>query len=735
MTTRDGGTRDPRLQRLPAEGKRAGMASPLPRSHSVRVLPRVGLWTAFGVALVLACAGDDTKSRPRSDTTPAWSVQLHAHGSFSEGIGSVDSHSYEAEALGVDAIWWSDHDFRITSYRHVNHFGFEGPSEPIDADETWSVELRRHAGDRKTIDLAADLSGSSATFVPDAIEGEQCLRLRTQNDGAEFRAYPCVLSASRMLHRRPTAGDVSIRAAVRPRAVGEDAVVFVRFLVSEHAPREGLPMAQYSVRYELGVGGDPYRDGTTYHVPIACEAGAWNRLKFSLSDDLAEGFPFVPARDNALYRIIVGVEARNGATAEADFDELVIEHVKRGRKMFDVQRDVLDEVGELYPDVRQLQGVEVSFASRHLNEFSVDTELLDYDGLVANAERESDDERWLVESAFRRDVTEAAVAGAHDRGGLISFNHMFGTALEDGDAVRDRAEQVQRLTRNRAFGVDILEVGYRDRGGASLDDHLWVWDQLALAGVRLVGTGVSDTHGGPDERWTGRPNNFVSWIYADKLAKAELIDGMARGRVYFGDIELWDGTLDIETERGFVMGQELVTDRDAIDFEAVVTGHVTGDRLVVIAGGERVHEETIASGAGGVSARVDLTAMRPGDVGTFLRVVLEDRAGAPKALSNPIWILRPEQASHLRTERVAIDVAGVRSTAIEGFRVAAIERFEEDGRTCLRVRGQGPDASLTFRTDSDANVRVNGISGETSVEDRVIRIRKTKGAGYIEILP
>ena len=36
-------------------------------------------------------------------TPRAWSVQLHVHSSYSEGVGSIDSHSHEATDVGADA--------------------------------------------------------------------------------------------------------------------------------------------------------------------------------------------------------------------------------------------------------------------------------------------------------------------------------------------------------------------------------------------------------------------------------------------------------------------------------------------------------------------------------------------------------------------------------------------------------------------------------------------------------
>ena len=62
---------------------------------------------------------------------------------FSEGLGSIDSHSHEATALGLDTIWWSDHDFRISTYHHATTFGFEKDREPVDTNEAWVARTGR----------------------------------------------------------------------------------------------------------------------------------------------------------------------------------------------------------------------------------------------------------------------------------------------------------------------------------------------------------------------------------------------------------------------------------------------------------------------------------------------------------------------------------------------------------------------------------------------------------------
>jgi hypothetical protein len=255
----------------------------------------------------------------------------------------------------------------------------------------------------------------------------------------------------------------------------------------------------------------------------------------------------------------------------------------------------------------------------------------------------------------------------------VSFNHLFGTDMErDRQDVltverRPREELLAELVGHRLYGADLLEVGYRDRGGHDLADHLWVWDRLAEADLFPVGTGVSDSHGGPEQRWTGGGNDLVSWVLAPTPSAADLVAGLAAGRVAFGDLERFDGRLDLESERGFRMGQVLVTDRAEVRVRAVVEGvgelvpHWVGDFLE---GGE-------APAAGERSGEVlelpPLTVPLQGRERARVRLELRTDRGAAQAFSNPLQLLRAVPAAGLPAARAGLDLDGVRSRALAGL--------------------------------------------------------------------
>ncbi len=117
----------------------------------------------------------------------------------------------------------------------------------------------------------------------------------------------------------------------------------------------------------------------------------------------------------------------------------------------------------------------------------------------------------------------------------------------------------RRLVRERAFGADLLEVGYQFRG-RPIRDHLALWDHLAGVDAFLTGVGVTDLHNSTP--WLGVKNRFATWVEADTLSQADLLRGLNLGRACFGDPFLVgsDAYVDLHHSDGdFVMGDVVVS--------------------------------------------------------------------------------------------------------------------------------------------------------------------------------
>ncbi|MEQ1893929.1 MAG: CehA/McbA family metallohydrolase [Planctomycetota bacterium] len=591
------------------------------------------LRASFALLLVLAAAHACGRGSPSSGPR-AYSVQLHLHGPFSEGLGSIDSHSFEARAVGCDVLWWSEHDFRLATHQHVAHFGFEGPSEPLARGESWVPRLKKAVNGTKRLEPVVSPPGARLEFVTEPVlEGEQSLRLELTGRGAQFDTQLVALGDERFLVRRALATGVTLHLAVQPESLGPDARALVEVQLSEHAPRGELGLVCHFVRYLLGPeDGAPWREGQFLFVPVKVEPGRWNELALTLSADVVRGFPEVPGEDNVLYRLAFGLQARKGARAATLFDRLAIAQAHAGPEMLARAEELVAEVAALYPELVELNGLEVSYGSRHLNVYCEEAFLPDYNALEAEVARAGGSE--FDERAFRASVNRHVIDEVHRRGGLVSYNHPFGVTFEDNEKPRTNEEQLAVLLKNRAEGADLLEVGYRDRGGATLADHLWLWDQLALAGLPLVGVGVSDSHGGPDNRWSGSPNNFVSWIWAETPSKRDLIAGLRAGRVFFGDLERFDGTLELVAGDAR-MGATVTTTAAEVELTLEIDGLRGGERVLVIESGA-----VAATYPAPASQFRQVHRARLAATGGFVRCEVHDASGAI-ALSNPIHFRRP----------------------------------------------------------------------------------------------
>lgn len=684
-----------------------------------------------------ASAPGESPAPPADAAAPErpWSVQLHLHGSYSEGVGSIDSHSWEAADVGADVLWWSDHDFRIDSYRHPSTFGFEDWTEPIDRGEPWKEIdwLPRGRADDREEDAGParkglrrqplrSLAGGDGAIVADrADEGSRSLRVRAIGDGPDFAGHLYPLKASRSTFKRPLGSDVSLGISVFPEKTGGDARGIVEIGLSEHAPRGDLPMVEHTLRYVLGPGSTPLRRvGAVAEAGIAVEPGRWNRLVLPVARDAAAAFPGVRPGDDSMGSIALGVETRSGAEASVLFDRLRIEQRLSGPAAWKRQVEVIDDVARGYPGLVELQGSEISYASHHLNEFSLDTGPVDYDDVFARvADRRARDPKLDPADEVARIVVERV----HAKGGLVSYNHMFGAPMAGRARLVERDETLAAMVRNRLHGADVLEVGYRDRGGHDLADHVGVWDDLAAHGIFPVGVGVSDSHGGSRQRWRGSPNNFVTWILAPAPTRRDLLEGLRAGRAFFGDVTLFDGSLDMSSDRGFRMGQIVVTDRPRAAISIRASGLAKGDVLRAVDGGAGA---TIPVDASDFSAKreVEIAPERA----TVFRVEVDSRDGTAKVLGNPIVFVRRAPEGGLPPARAGFDVGGLVARRLPGFRLDGVVAVE--GGVVLRGRADaahleieatdfGPPSSVEAEGDLSGtwewrppSIVLDGVSGE-----------------------
>ncbi len=514
----------------------------------------------------------------------AYAVQMHLHGSMSEGSASCMAHDHMAAETGhADVIWWTDHDFRVANFGKLQRFAFTGLSEEIDhpnRDPEAVERLSRVAISWRPVETDTT-TGALAEVSTEAPfrEGSGSLRLvLPQSSLPDANGSPeqrCTYELRMGAHYEtfPLATQPVLRLATRPEStLGADAQVLVRFVLSEQPP----DLKQTRITYVLG--GSPDGDVTlvqTEHGPgealvtIPHRAGEWNEYVFDLAADAMQ-LGLRGGLDNSLHRLQIGLTSRGPAVA-ASFGHLEVSVSHRGPRVLDLHRRLLVD---LPTRVRHHVGLEISYYGRHITGFGASVPIPDYEALLPGGL-----------------TSDQVVAHIHRHGGLACLAHPPRTDPE-GTATL--------LAERRLFGADMMEVAH---AAAGLPERLRLWDALARRGLVVTGTGVSDAHSAR-AGWRpagGGPVSWVTRIWAASDEEADLLDGLRRGHAFFADPSEFRGDIDLAGPGGIEMGDAAVISGTAAapGLEARVSGLRAGDLLTWLCNGALVRATAVAAGDSG----------------------------------------------------------------------------------------------------------------------------------------
>ncbi len=612
----------------------------------------------------------------------AYSVALHMHGSMSEQSGSWAWHTAKAESLGVDVVWWTDHDWRLSGVRSMKRYDFE--STVWEASRwRWKEPDEALYGEFRYWEISPADAGFLSTAVVDSVAfgGARSFRISATGDASgTFRGAYATQTCSDFQNHYSLARHVQLRFRILPEQLdAADARLVFEVELSDH------PGGTPKLRYVLGSLDGESPDA----IPLGFTPGVWNEYVLDVTPDAVARFSgggadSLRVLDNALAFVRLGIECRNGAPVVAFFDEYRIEPdpARDAEYLVGTARAIAAYYETLTPSVKHYVGSEVSLyrAQPHLNAYAPDLELVDYTGHVFS------------------DTLHYAIGQVHAQGGAVSLNHLFGPQYwyenmpdetpEHRDARRTYTKRV--YIGNRALGVDVLEAGYRRRGGCDLVHHLDLWDALNANMVFVTGNGVTDSHGrgpyeldgwGPSEAGLKFTNNFVTWLYAETFDEAGFVRAMKSGRAYFGDPYRWKGGLDLRTTDGFRMGQVVLTDLPAHDVLVEASG-VPPDVEVRLKQVEMrddvwpayldplyLRDEALAGVVtdGVFRDTVAVSTALP----SFVRVELYDGEGKEMAFSNPLHLLAALPSRGVAAERAAARLGPVRIFRAEGLTLTA----------------------------------------------------------------
>ncbi len=558
----------------------------------------------------------------------AWSAQLHVHGSLSEGSGTMRGFGDAAHLDGLDLLWWTDHDVLYHKNPDMSLSTLDWESGELGGKIAGTAALG--PSEWVVLDRGGDLADAQLRVDPhSAASGAYGLRVEVKEGSvSETSTHTWRVHARNQTSVRGTLGGVQLRFKLR-RLWAEGAELRVRVPLSSG---EGERGRRRSIVFFDGGAADATATDELW-VPMGARTGLWVSVAADISA-LADAYWPDAERDLSARLLEIELQGSDGGFGSWDLDDFQFSQRVVGDALRDDQRAFLDEVAaERGVSTRSWVGAELSgFGEPHFNAFGSHGLLLDYD-------RPGD---WGPADA---------VAEVQADGGLVSYNHMFGVGLSELAAdVREELvhDQLSILGANAVYGVDLLEVGYRRRGGLT-EDFLRVWDGLGIDGLYLTGIGTSDVH---DEGvWALGVNNFVTWVAAGELEEEALLWNLRRGAAWFGDPRQFpDGEVVVDVEvpaAGANQGQVVIGHQGPTAVVFTASALASGWVVRAMVDGEEHERATVtATGAFSWSTTVEPAA------GRLVRFEVLSGEGEGLLYSNPIYFV--DSAAGVPAERLPV---------------------------------------------------------------------------------
>lgn len=514
----------------------------------------------------------------------------------------MESHMYNAKALGMQYIHFTDHDTRMgKSKKRVNGFDFlRGEMEYEDDNgvkRAWRVEGEAEVG--LSHGVLSVLASSEGAYVYFYTSGEQHARTLLSE----------VTFSLDMECEVPKAGGVMLDITLSQRPPDHKEAHYC-YLLGEYS----LPLAEHTFVRPM-----PSADGVHYTL--------------SLSRDIAECAE-VGGLDNAF--VTFGFRLTKGA--KLNLSNFEIAHIYNYEEIAVRQRALADEIGARY-GIKPYVTSEVSGAGQHKCVYSSRVPIINY--------------------YERGKVTEAdAVKHILSHGGIFAYNHPFeASKYKRREFTREEIEEIvayesKTLAENKVHGAALMEVGFPiGRGKFSLRDYLRLWDNLSRSGVFITGDGDSDSHN--SRRSWYNANNFASWIAADEalpfpISEEEFNKAIALGNVYMGDPVLFSAEVEF-VSRTAAMGAVVMTDSDQLSVSLRLRGVGAGRKIRLIKNGECVSDALCEAG----DYAIDFADKREGGV-DFVRAEVYDADGRLIMLTNPIYFVGTDYEGEIPKERLVL---------------------------------------------------------------------------------
>lgn len=534
----------------------------------------------------------------------------------------------EAEALGVQALWWTEHDWRMAAHSYLPRLSF---AELKTNDYQWELDTDNSipdVGDHEVVMNGPMVDGQSTPV----------LRLGAIGDGSRRGEHRLSALSDRGLYNTSLNGQ-EWSVTVHLDQVEERAFLALDVLTSWRPALDGRQAGPYRLSYRFS----DHREGVQVvdHVAeiyVKAPLGRWHEVLLRPAEDLSAAWPGIDGRDASCTELSVAAMAWGRGSVAGHLHEITIARAQtEGQQPLATQRALMDHYAPSFPAVTQLQALELSAEAPHV---------CAYGGTVQ-----------IPPEGAGPPISMASQIQAS--GGVAAYAHPFGVG--GGDVVQGEQPELRRsvfesLKRSSAHGCIALEVGYRQRGGADLSSHESVWDACSRHGIFLTGLGVNDNHSGMN--WATQTNNFMTWLWSSSTSEEDLLSAMRSGHAYFGDPALFTGQLDLRIGSSAHMGMAVARQAPVTDVQLLAIGLPENSELEVIhlqmntapapsnpdeAVVMRFHVDELLQG----STEISLTTTADCLVRTRVRA----ESGEVIALSNPLWVLTEPGAVTVPVER------------------------------------------------------------------------------------
>jgi hypothetical protein len=581
-----------------------------------------------------------------ADGSSAYSMAMHIHASFSEQSGSMDSQLFQAATNSVDVLWWTDHDYVMnqTGWRDVVHFtsltsesGGPGQGGPWTWQQAQSGPLASGSG-------GGIVTSPSSPSDP-VTGGSMHLTAKSTTTATAKFGYFANCKPAGWNYRGCLTGQ-SLTIDVLLTSGWSRGYLELLIATSYHQASQGRTAGLYSLSYRLvppAMKGSRVANGRlgVITIPVSPASGQnpWGTVTITPSADIAALWPDLDYRDFALSGLTLSA-ASTGDQVNGYFDYLRFTRQISGETFLKQQIDMERVLAPKYPGVVQRQGLEVGRMLPHINWFGGSVAVPSYSAGTASQY-----------TAFLRDTM---IPQIHSAGGLVSYNHPYG--YNDGPLLsatqqntllsQTAAKLLPTSSAPAALGADLLEVGYKLRGGCDLAHHVALWDVMSRNAVFLTGNGTNDDHFGVN--WRGIGNNWFTSAWAASTAEADLLAALAAGRAWCASLSAYRGSLNLLVDGTCPMGSVSIATVSSRKLAATATGIPAGGSLQILQGvvdyagtaALTANTKVIATytasqlTGGSVTLPVDTTKS------SFVRSQVRNSSGAIVGVSNPAWLLR-----------------------------------------------------------------------------------------------